>query len=256
MGRPAAGLCAVGMVNTGQAPGRRPGATPTLFKVKIPWMLSLLANRNPQSFVPGINDLVYGNPKGGSMGVSEKMIRGQTCRSRVWPTTKRPAKQGTSRRRGALQEFDQSRDYLGYGYLVPPEEAVPPVALTFYASGLMVGLGVFFGSCSSSSTSSSPCEDTLAGKRWLLRIGVLISLFLGYMASEAGWVVAEVGRQPWAIQDCCRCGGPLQPGLTATVRRPFSCSDTLHRPADRRGRASCQADHHRTGRRNNHVRQP
>jgi cytochrome bd ubiquinol oxidase subunit I len=25
-------------------------------------------------------------------------------------------------------------------------------------------------------------------------------LFLGYVAQQAGWVVAEVGRQPWAIQ--------------------------------------------------------
>jgi cytochrome d ubiquinol oxidase subunit I len=24
---------------------------------------------------------------------------------------------------------------------------------------------------------------------------------LGYVAGEAGWMVAEIGRQPWAIQD-------------------------------------------------------
>ena len=24
---------------------------------------------------------------------------------------------------------------------------------------------------------------------------------LGYIASEAGWIVAELGRQPWTIQD-------------------------------------------------------
>jgi cytochrome d ubiquinol oxidase subunit I len=28
-----------------------------------------------------------------------------------------------------------------------------------------------------------------------------VSFFLAYLASEFGWVVAEVGRQPWAIQD-------------------------------------------------------
>lgn len=33
----------------------------------------------------------------------------------------------------------------------------------------------------------------------LLRIGV-ISVFLGYIAQQAGWIVTEVGRQPWAIQ--------------------------------------------------------
>ncbi len=29
----------------------------------------------------------------------------------------------------------------------------------------------------------------------------LLSIPLGYIAAEAGWIVAEVGRQPWAIQD-------------------------------------------------------
>ena len=36
--------------------------------------------------------------------------------------------------------------------------------------------------------------------KWLLWVGVL-SIPLGYLASQLGWVVAEVGRQPWAIQD-------------------------------------------------------
>lgn len=34
----------------------------------------------------------------------------------------------------------------------------------------------------------------------------LFSIPLGYVASEAGWVVAEVGRQPWAIQDLMPVG--------------------------------------------------
>ena len=29
----------------------------------------------------------------------------------------------------------------------------------------------------------------------------MLSIPLGYLASQLGWVVAEVGRQPWAIQD-------------------------------------------------------
>ncbi len=45
---------------------------------------------------------------------------------------------------------------------------------------------------------------TLKGKieqlKWLLIIG-LPMFFLGILAQETGWAVAEVGRQPWAIQD-------------------------------------------------------
>jgi cytochrome d ubiquinol oxidase subunit I len=46
----------------------------------------------------------------------------------------------------------------------------------------------------------STLKDTLANQKWLLRLGVA-SFFMMYLGSELGWVVAEVGRQPWAIQD-------------------------------------------------------
>ena len=36
--------------------------------------------------------------------------------------------------------------------------------------------------------------------RWLQRVA-LWTIPLAYIGSQAGWVVAEVGRQPWAIQD-------------------------------------------------------
>ena len=42
--------------------------------------------------------------------------------------------------------------------------------------------------------------NELQNKRWILWGGVL-SLPMGYIAQEAGWITAEVGRQPWAIQD-------------------------------------------------------
>ena len=40
----------------------------------------------------------------------------------------------------------------------------------------------------------------LEKRKFLLRIA-LLSLPLIYICSQAGWVVAEVGRQPWTIQD-------------------------------------------------------
>ena len=79
-----------------------------------------------------------------------------------------------------------------------PEEAVPPVALTFYSFRVMVGLGRFF-PWSALGYLFFIFKNTLVQQRWLLRVRHH-PLFLGYIASEAGWVVAEVGRQPWAIQ--------------------------------------------------------
>ena len=53
-------------------------------------------------------------------------------------------------------------------------------------------------------------KNQLENKRWLLRLAIL-TIPLVYLASEAGWIVAEVGRQPWVIQD-------LMPAMAAVSK--------------------------------------
>jgi cytochrome d ubiquinol oxidase subunit I len=43
-------------------------------------------------------------------------------------------------------------------------------------------------------------RNKLDGKKWFLRAAIL-SIPLAYLASQFGWAVTEVGRQPWVIQD-------------------------------------------------------
>ena len=43
-------------------------------------------------------------------------------------------------------------------------------------------------------------KGTLENARWMHLLG-LAAIPMVYMAGQAGWIVAEVGRQPWAIQD-------------------------------------------------------
>ena len=43
-------------------------------------------------------------------------------------------------------------------------------------------------------------KNKLEDTPWLLKLGI-ISVPLVYICSQAGWMVAEVGRQPWTIQD-------------------------------------------------------
>ena len=56
---------------------------------------------------------------------------------------------------------------------------------------------------------------------WLQWI-CLLTIPLGYVAGEAGWMVAEIGRQPWAIQDIL----PVQVAVSSisaeSVRLTFS----------------------------------
>jgi cytochrome bd ubiquinol oxidase subunit I len=50
-------------------------------------------------------------------------------------------------------------------------------------------------------------KDRLEKNRWFLQAAI-ISVPLGFLASQFGWAVTEVGRQPWVIQD-------MMPTLTA-----------------------------------------
>jgi len=79
------------------------------------------------------------------------------------------------------------------------EEVIPDIKLTFYSFHIMVGLGLFFGLLFVWLIYAS-LKDKLGKSKLMLKISVWAILF-GYIASELGWVVAEVGRQPWTIQD-------------------------------------------------------
>ncbi|MDH3346665.1 MAG: cytochrome ubiquinol oxidase subunit I [Desulfobulbaceae bacterium] len=195
-GESGAGLVAAGIVNTSKKVGD--DQDPFHFEVRIPGLLSLLANRSPGSFVPGINDLVYGNEQENIMGVDEKIEKGKIAVSSL-DTYKLAKKAGNIKEaESALATFKEHQNYLGYGFLESPEEAVPPVAISFYSFHIMVILGSLF---------PLVClaylffihKNTLSKQVWLLLPGVSL-FFLSLIASQAGWVVAEVGRQPWAIQ--------------------------------------------------------
>ena len=65
----------------------------------------------------------------------------------------------------------------------------------------MVGLGILFIIFFLISGHVSWRKD-ISEKRWRwLHISAIVLVPLAYVASEAGWVVAEMGRQPWTIQD-------------------------------------------------------
>lgn len=93
---------------------------------------------------------------------------------------------------------------FGYGHLEKPEDIVPPIALTFYTFHIMVTLGMWFIVLFALLLFFSMKRE-ISNYRFLLK-ATLWSIPLGYIAAEAGWIVAEVGRQPWAIQDLMPVG--------------------------------------------------
>lgn len=89
----------------------------------------------------------------------------------------------------------------------------PPVAITFQAFHLMVGLGSFF-----IGITVLGCyfrwRGTLFEKRWLMLVFVL-AIPLPYIANQVGWVTAEVGRQPWVVYGLLRTSDGVSVGVSA-----------------------------------------
>ena len=213
-GREGAPLTAVGVL--------RPEAERTndddafYFKIGIPKMLSLMSFRDADAFVPGINDLVYGNEERGILSAAEKMERGRVAVDELGRYRAAREAGDTAAIAETASKFDRSTPegeaflrahfaYFGYGYLDRPEQIVPNVPLLFYSFRVMVGAGCFF-ILLLGLVSWLNRRDRLADKRWLLWVAVW-TVPLAYLASQAGWIVAEVGRQPWAIQDLMPVGG-------------------------------------------------
>lgn len=92
---------------------------------------------------------------------------------------------------------------------IPPEHH-PPVAITHYAFQVMVGLGTLLALISLIYLIALIKKKSWLEKRWLLKLFV-ISVPLGYIAIEAGWIVTEVGRQPWIIHGIMKTRDAVTP---------------------------------------------
>lgn len=77
------------------------------------------------------------------------------------------------------------------------EDDRPPVAISFVSYHLMIAIGVFFAALTFVG-SILRMQGTLFSKRWLMWVFVA-AVIPAFVANEAGWVSAEVGRQPWIV---------------------------------------------------------
>ncbi len=78
-----------------------------------------------------------------------------------------------------------------------PRELHPPVELVYYAYHIMVGLGTIFIAVMALAALLL-WRGRLYRARWMLWILMLAAPF-PYIANQAGWIVTEVGRQPWVV---------------------------------------------------------
>lgn len=84
-----------------------------------------------------------------------------------------------------------------------PKADRPPVVIPFYMYHLMVACGMFFIGITLLGLFLRFVSQTLFEKRWLMWIFVF-AVLAAYAANQAGWVAAEVGRQPWVVYGLLR----------------------------------------------------
>ena len=166
--------------------------------IRVPKMLSFLATHDFNGYVPGINDILRGytdNDGNVIPSVAEKMERGRTALDALaaYRSAEDPAAKAAAR-----AVLDANVQYMGYGHLEKPEDVVPPVGIVFWAFRFMVGLGMLLGLVLLLSLFFA-WKDKLPRMRWLMWAAI-ICIPLVYICGQCGWIVAEVGRQPWTIQ--------------------------------------------------------
>jgi cytochrome bd ubiquinol oxidase subunit I len=173
----------------------------TDYEVKVPWMLGLIATRSTDKTLPGIKELV---------GRAELRIRSGLIAYDALEKVRAQPNNAAERAR-----LDSNGADLGYALLlkkIRPDIAnataeeitqaawstVPAVSPLFWSFRIMVGLGFYL-------IALFAVAFVLASKRRLTAYRgflwvALLSLPLPWIAAEMGWIVAEVGRQPWVIE--------------------------------------------------------
>ncbi len=175
-------------------------ARKTRAALQVPWVLGLIATRAVDEPVLGIRDLVA--------RARVRIASGIQAHAALQALHANPADAE------AKKAFEAHRADLGYGLLLlrytknptaataeQIDEAawstVPDVPVLFWCFRFMVGLGIFFIALFSTAFYLS-IRHGFGQSRGFLRVA-LFALPLPWIAAELGWVVAEYGRQPWAI---------------------------------------------------------
>jgi cytochrome d ubiquinol oxidase subunit I len=99
------------------------------------------------------------------------------------------------------------------GLLDFPADQRPPVAVSFWSFRIMVALGFLFVLLALLALVFSS-RDRLAAKRWFLWI-MSFAIVLPYLACELGWILAEIGRQPWIVYGLLRTKDAVSRSITA-----------------------------------------
>jgi len=172
----------------------------TDFAIEIPYVAGIIATRSITEEITGLKDQIMHNETRIRNGIQAYALMKKLQAGEKTPEN--------------LAKFKEIKVDLGYGLLLSPytanivdateeqikmaaEDSIPPVAPIFYSFRAMVGAGVLMLLLIGIAFIDS-CRHRIGQRTWLLK-ALLWGLPLPWIAIEAGWVVAEIGRQPWTI---------------------------------------------------------
>jgi len=187
-----AAFTAIGLPNQAEAS--------TDYAVKIPYLLGLIATRSLDEEVTGLIEIKHEN---------EMRIRSGMQSFADLQRLKSGDKSESS-----VAAFEQTKQDLGFGLLLKKyttnvtdateaqikqaaADTIPNVFALFWSFRIMVAMGVLMLLIFAASFYYT-AKRTISKQTWLLRLA-LYALPAPWIASEMGWVVAEMGRQPWTI---------------------------------------------------------
>jgi cytochrome d ubiquinol oxidase subunit I len=173
----------------------------THLAIKIPWVMGLIGTHSVDTEMPGINQLV--------LDAEQRIKKG------IVAYTALQQLRGNPQNQTAKQVFDLNSEDLGYALLLKrtmddPAKAssdeilkaaastIPNVPVLFWSFRVMVACGFWFILLFATAFWLASTRR-LQTHRWFL-IAAIFSLPLPWLAAELGWIVAEYGRQPWAIE--------------------------------------------------------
>lgn len=176
-------------------------ARTTRYSVEVPWVLGLIATRSIDKEVTGMSELV--------LKAQERIASGVVAYDAV---EKLKADPQDALARAA---FEAHKRDLGYALLLKRHVAdprtaspqqieaaawdtVPSVPLMFWSFRIMAIIGFLMIALFAAAFTLASLRRHL-DTRWFLRLCVF-AIPLPWIAAELGWVVAEMGRQPWAIE--------------------------------------------------------
>jgi cytochrome d ubiquinol oxidase subunit I len=199
-GRQNAPLAMIGLLQTNPLEND-PKKQDFKIKIDIPNMLSYMAFLDAKAYVPGIRDLVKGNPEHNIISYKERSEKGKIAIMALAEYKNAKKAGNDSLAKAALVRFQDNYSNFGYGYYDGRDEneLIPDVPSTFYSFRIMVFLGLHFIALFIVILILT-LKDKIDKKRFILYTA-LWTIPLVFLTGMFGWTVAEAGRQPWVIQD-------------------------------------------------------